>query len=104
MRWRRCGSCSPDAPYKGRPPWPWQCPQPYGDADRHSLRHLTVAADDLVGRPSEQDLADLQVEGMIGTCAAKLMSMIDAGGSDAVTAKRALERLFVEYQRGQDAA
>jgi hypothetical protein len=41
---------------------------------------------------------------MIGTCAAKLMSMIDAGGSDAVTAKRALERLFVEYQRGQDAA
>jgi hypothetical protein len=71
---------------------------------RHRLRHLVVAADDLVGRPSDQDLADLQVEGMIGTAAAKLMSMIEAGGNDGVTAKRALERLFVEYQRGQDAA
>ena len=71
---------------------------------RHRLRHLAVMADDLVGRPSEQDLADLRVEGMIGTAAAKLMTIIDAGGSDAVTAKRALERLFVEYQRGQDAA
>ncbi len=71
---------------------------------RHRLRHLAVAADDLVGRPSEQDLADLQVEGMIGTAAAKLMSMIEVGGNDGVTAKRALERLFVEYQRGQDAA
>ena len=41
---------------------------------------------------------------MIGTAAAKLMRMIEAGGTDGVTAKRALERLFVEYQRGQDAA
>jgi hypothetical protein len=32
------------------------------------------------------------------------MTIIEAGGDDAVTAKRALERLFVEYQRGQDAA
>ncbi len=71
---------------------------------RHCLRHLAVTTDDLVGRPSEQDLADLQVEGMIGTAAAKLMSMIEVGGADGVTAKRALERLFVEYQRGQDAA
>ncbi|TPG52191.1 metallophosphoesterase family protein [Sphingomonas glacialis] len=71
---------------------------------RHRLRHLAVTADDLVGRPSEQDLADLQVEGMIGTAAAKLMTMIETGGSDGVTAKRALERLFVEYQRGQGAA
>jgi hypothetical protein len=29
---------------------------------RHRLRHLVVTADDLVGRPSEQDLADLRVE------------------------------------------
>ncbi len=41
---------------------------------------------------------------MIGTAAAKLMSMIKAGGSDGAIAKRALERLFVEHQRGQDAA
>lgn len=71
---------------------------------RHRLRHLTVRTDDLVGRPSEQDLAELQVEGMIGTAAAKLIAIIDAGGNEAATAERALERLFVEYQRGQDAA
>lgn len=69
---------------------------------RHRLRHLAVTADDLVGRPNAQDLADLQVEGMIGTAAAKLMGIIETGGTDGVIAKRALERLFVEYQRGQD--
>lgn len=71
---------------------------------QHRLRHLSVRSDDLVGRPSEQDLADLKVEGMLGTAAAKLIGIIDTGGTDAVTAKRALERLFVEYHRGQDAA
>lgn len=71
---------------------------------RHRLRYLTVTADDLAGRPGEQDLADLQVEGMIGTAAARLMAMIEIGGSEGIIAKRALERLFVEYRRGQDAA
>jgi hypothetical protein len=43
---------------------------------RHRLRHLVVTADDLVGRPSEQDLADLRVEEH-STAAGKLMSMIE---------------------------
>ena len=63
-----------------------------------------VVDDEVEPAEREQDLADLRVEGMIGTAAAKLMTIIDGGGSDAVTARRALERLFVEYQRGQDAA
>lgn len=70
----------------------------------HRMRHLAVKSDDLVGRPSEQDLAGLKVEGMLGTAAAKLIGIIDAGGSESSTAKRALERLFVEYHRGQDEA
>lgn len=70
----------------------------------HRMRHLAARSDDLVGRPGEQDLADLKVEGMLGTAAAKLIGIIDAGGSESLTAKRALERLFVEYHRGQDAA
>ena len=41
---------------------------------------------------------------MIGTAVAKLMTLIEAGGSDGETARRALERLFVEHQRGQAAA
>lgn len=65
----------------------------------HRLRHLTVRADDLVGRPSEEDLATLTVEGMLGAAALKLNERIEAGGSEGLVAKRALERLFVEYGR-----
>lgn len=65
----------------------------------HRVRYLDVRASDLVGRPSEDDLASLSVEGMLGVAAAKLTALADAGGADASVAKRALERLFVEYSR-----
>ena len=65
----------------------------------HRLRHLDVRADGLVGRPSKDDLAALGVEGVLGATAAKLGARIEAGGTDALLAKRALERLFVEYNR-----
>ncbi|MEE3503808.1 metallophosphoesterase [Acidiphilium acidophilum] len=65
----------------------------------HRLRYLDVRADNLVGRPSDDDLATLAVEGMLGAAAAKLAAGIDAEGQDATLAKRALERLFVEYSR-----
>lgn len=66
---------------------------------RHYLRMLDIRADDLVGRPSEDDLASLAVEGILGVAAAKLNSRIEDGGSEGLIAKRALERLFVEYSR-----
>ena len=69
----------------------------------HRLRHLTVRAEDLVGRPREEDLAALAVEGMLGTAAAKLNAKIEAAGQDCSVAKRALERLFVEYSREEQA-
>jgi hypothetical protein len=69
----------------------------------HRLRFLQVRSDDLVGRPTEEDLASLAVEGMLGVAAVKLNDKIAAGGIDSITAKKALERLFVEYQR-EDAA
>ncbi|RQV59871.1 DNA repair exonuclease [Burkholderia cenocepacia] len=65
----------------------------------HRLRYLDVRADDLAGRPSDDDLAMLAVEGIIGAAADKLNARLEAGGPDAVIAKRALERLFVEYSR-----
>jgi hypothetical protein len=65
----------------------------------HRVRYLDVRSDDLVGRPSEDDLASLSVEGMLGVAAAKLSASIETGGADALIAKRALERLFVEYSR-----
>lgn len=65
----------------------------------HRLRYLYVRADDLVGRPSNDDLTTLAVEGMLSVAAAKLTNLAEAGGRDALVAKRALERLFVEYSK-----
>ena len=70
----------------------------------HMLRHLDARTDDLAGRPADEDLASLRVEGTIGAAADKLNQMLEAGGADALIAKRALERLFVEYQRTGEAA
>lgn len=66
---------------------------------RHRLRYLDVRADDLAGRPGDDDLAMLAVEGVLGAAAGRLNACIEAGGPDAVIARRALERLFVEYSR-----
>lgn len=65
----------------------------------HRLRYLDVRSGNLVGRPSEDDLATLALEGTLGAAAAKLTSRIETAGPDSVLAKRALERLFVEYSR-----
>ncbi len=65
----------------------------------HRLRFLDVRPDDLVGRPTEEDLISLEMEGMLGRAAAKLNDKIAAGGVEAIIARRALERLFVEYRR-----
>lgn len=65
----------------------------------HRLRYLDIRAGDLVGRPSDDDLAALSVEGMLGMAAEKLSACIEAQGSETAVAKRALERLFVEYYR-----
>ena len=65
----------------------------------HRVRYLDVRASDLIGRPNADDLETFAVEGMLGVAAAKLTAKIEAGGSEAAIAKRALERLFVEYSR-----
>ena len=69
----------------------------------HRLRFLDLRAEGLVGRPSDDDLATLAAEGMLGAAAAKLTARVDGGGPDASLAKRALERLFVEYSREERA-
>lgn len=69
----------------------------------HQLRYLDVRADALVARPSDDDIAALAVEGMLGTAARKLNELVEEGGTNAATAKRALERLFVEIGRGDTA-
>lgn len=65
----------------------------------HRLRHLDVRDADVVAKPTEEDLAALSTEGMIGRAGALLRAKIDADGPDAPRARRALERLFVELLR-----
>lgn len=67
----------------------------------HRLRHLDVRDADVVARPTEEDLAALSSEGMIGRAGALLRARIEADGPDAPRARRALERLFVEALREQ---
>ncbi len=69
----------------------------------HRLRYCDARTDALVGQPSADDLASLTGEGMLGTAAASLDARAVAGGADATIARRALERLFVEYSRGERA-
>jgi Calcineurin-like phosphoesterase len=69
----------------------------------HQLRYLEIREDDLVGQPSEEDIANLAVEGILGEAARMLHAQIEAGGDDAAVARRALERLFVEYSRVEPA-
>ncbi|WP_404478582.1 exonuclease SbcCD subunit D [Novosphingobium sp. BL-52-GroH] len=71
----------------------------------HRLRHLDVRDADVVARPTEEDLAALSTEGMLGRAGAMLRAKIEADGPEAPRARRALERLFVEALRDQgDAA
>lgn len=69
----------------------------------YRLRYLDVLASDLVGRPSDDDLSTLRVEGMLGIAAAKLLARAEADGLEEPLARRALERLFVEYHPGENA-
>jgi hypothetical protein len=59
----------------------------------HQLRYLDTRDGNLVAKPSEEDLAALSTEGMIGRASALLRAKIEAGGTDAHYARRALERL-----------
>ncbi|KMS56236.1 metallophosphoesterase [Novosphingobium barchaimii LL02] len=70
----------------------------------HQLRHLDVRDADVVARPSEDDLAALSTEGMLGRAGAMLRERIEANGPDAQRARRALERLFVEALREETLA
>lgn len=66
---------------------------------RHQLRHLEVLDGELVARPTDDDLAALAAEGMLGRAAAILRDRSEAGGAGAALARRGLERLFVEIDQ-----
>ncbi|WP_226637844.1 metallophosphoesterase family protein [Novosphingobium profundi] len=65
----------------------------------HRLRFLDTREGNLSVTPSEDDMASLESEGLIGRAAVRLREMIETGGSEAPIARRALEKLFIEANR-----
>ena len=67
----------------------------------HELRWIDVQHDALVTRPTEDDIAEIDVQGTLAEAAAILAGKIATGGADAPLASAALERLYVEALRAQ---
>ncbi len=70
----------------------------------HRLHHFERRDGGLLARPTDDDLAALEAEGMLGHAAASLRDTIEDGGTQAPVARQALERLFVEISRAENAA
>ena len=68
----------------------------------HELRWLQVTSDQLIARPTIDDLANIDVQGTLAKAAARLQAQIDIGGPQAAIAGAALERLYVETLRIRD--
>lgn len=65
----------------------------------HALRWLGLDDRDLMAQPTEDDIAAIDIQGALTTAVAVLKDKIDGNAPDAVTAGRALERLYVEALR-----
>ncbi|MEP9355069.1 DNA repair exonuclease [Xanthobacter sp. KR7-65] len=73
------------------------------DTLAHEIRWLDLRADDLVIRPTDTDLAEIDAHGELRVAADKLRALSAAGGPQARLAEAALERLYVEQMRAQRA-
>lgn len=69
------------------------------DGLAHELRWLDLRAADLHGRATEDDLSDIDAQGVLRTAAERLRAMAAEPGASASIAQTALERLYIEIQR-----
>lgn len=69
------------------------------DLVAHELRHLDLDAGELIAKPTQEDVARIDVQGALAGAAATLQACADEGGPDAGVAAAALERLYVEAMR-----
>lgn len=67
----------------------------------HEIRWLDLQMADLYARPTEHDLADIDVNGVLRDAAERLQAIAAEGGPNGRRATAALERLYVEHQRAQ---
>ncbi|UJX46592.1 metallophosphoesterase [Xanthobacter sp. YC-JY1] len=69
----------------------------------HEVRWLDLIADDLVTRPTDTDLSEIDAQGELHAAAMRLRAMMGEGGAEGRLAAQALERLYVEQMRAQRA-
>ncbi len=74
------------------------------DGLSHELRWLSFTTDQLIARPTADDLANIDIQGTLSVAAATLQAKVEADGPDASLARLALERLYVEALRVNDGA
>lgn len=70
-----------------------------GDGLAHEVRWLDLREQDLFARPTDGDLADIDVNGVLRDAAERLRAMAAEPGPEGRRAAAALERLYVEHQR-----
>lgn len=74
------------------------------DGFAHELRWLELTSDGLLASPTDDDLANIDVQGTLAIVAERLRAKALDGGPEAVSARAALERLYIEALRVRDEA
>ena len=70
----------------------------------NEVRWLDVQMGDLYARPTDNDLADIDANGVLRVAADRLRALASEGGPTARQASAALERLYIEQQKSQRVA
>jgi DNA repair exonuclease SbcCD nuclease subunit len=70
----------------------------------NEIRWLDLQMGDLYARPTDNDLADIDANGVLRDAADRLRSLASEGGPTARQASAALERLYIEQQKSQRVA
>lgn len=74
------------------------------DGLAHELRWLELSSEGLMASPTDDDLANIDVQGTLAIVAERLHAHAAVGGANGLAARAALERLYIEALRVRDEA
>ena len=64
-----------------------------------ALYHLHIDHEHLFPEPTDEDLDSIDPGGIVRAAADRLLTTVEAGGSDADLARDALRRLYIEHKK-----
>lgn len=70
----------------------------------HALRWFDVDDTSLIAKPTDEDIAAIDMQGTLAAATLSLKARVEAGGADQAIAAAALERLYVEAIRATEPA